>query len=315
MPPDELYARLIVSAHTIISAAGRGEAFKAPVSLISTAIDCIDRCPDDLLLLVDRATPDIYLYGHSTNVCILAMLLERTRGKQRDELVHVGLAALLHDLGMARYVSVVQRAAKLTSAELQQVKRHPLEGSRLIALESSLSEAEKDRIAGIILQVHERRNGSGYPVGLKGDEICENARTIALVDAYESLSHPRSYRERHIPHDAIKTLIGATDEEFEAADMKMFVDRISLYPPGSYVRLNTDEIARVIGINPGLPTRPRVRVVVTPDFHRPAEQRLIDLAVTPTIFVKDAVDELKLPLADKKLALELKAIRWWVKGL
>jgi hypothetical protein len=110
-------------------------------------------------------------------------------------------------------------------------------------------------------------------------------------------------------------MISTADINFDAAMLKSFIEIISLYPLGSYVRLNTDEVARVTGVNRGLPTRPKITIITDPAGNRMAAPKLADLAASPMLFVKEAVDETKLKLADKKLMLELKAIRWWVKSL
>jgi len=313
---EDIYTRLIIDIRDILAAAPRNEPFTAPVQLIESLAKSIEQKPDDILLLVDRATPDIYLYGHSANVCILSLMMGLSLGIKGEELVLLGIAALFHDLGMSKSINLALKNGKLSPAEINQIKKHPLEGSRFVDLETTLSDNDKGIIAGAILQVHERWNGTGYPNALKGSgDIGEFARIIAISDVYEALAHPRSYRERYIPHEAVKTLIASSEQDFDSGIVKAFIGRISLYPPASYVRLNTDEIGRVVGINPGLPTRPRIRIIIGQDNRRPAELRITDLFSSPTIFIKEAIDESKLTISDKKLALELKAIRWWVKGL
>ena len=105
------------------------------------------------------------------------------------------------------------------------------------------------------------------------------------------------------------------ENDFDPSVLKALIETLSLYPPGSYITLNTGEIGRILGTNPGLPTRPRHKLVATEKGMRPTESRRINLAVSPVLYIVDAVDETKINLADKRLSLELRAQRWWVKGL
>jgi len=112
----------------------------------------------------------------------------------------------------------------------------------------------------------------------------------------------------------MKMMIRASGSDFDTDILKAFIEKISLYPPGSYVRLNSDEIAKVVKVNPGLPTRPVVKCVANGKGQKISENKIIDLAANSVICIKEAVDETRLELTDKRLALELKAVRWWVKN-
>lgn len=312
---EDAYTKAIIEIKNILACVQKDETFNGKIESVASLIEHILANNDDILMLIDRSTPDIYLYGHSVNVTILSLLMGQALSLDPASLNTLGLAALLHDLGLAKNMSIALKSGKLTAAEFEQIKKHSMDGCRLLEKVASLSTSQKEEIASIILQIHERKDGSGYPVALKGGDITAYAHIIAIADVYETMSHPRPYHERTIPHEALKSMIASTKSDYDAEIMKLFIGRLSLYPPGSYVKLNSDDIGRVIGINPGLPTRPTVKILIDANRNRAAEPKVIDLAATPMLFIKEAVDESKLNLADKKLALELKAFRWWVKGL
>ncbi|OGS19270.1 MAG: hypothetical protein A2219_04410 [Elusimicrobia bacterium RIFOXYA2_FULL_50_26] len=312
---EQVYTASIIEIKQILSSVQRAAPFDAPLSAVENITNLILSGDRDLLFLADRATPDVYIYGHSVNVCILSVFLASSLKLEREKLLRIGYSAFLHDIGMARFMELAQKNAKFSGAELAQIRKHTHAAQEVLKLLRTLDTGLRNSIATVISQTHERNNGSGYPQGLKGDEIDYAARVIAIADVYEALTHPRSYRTRLIPHEGIKAIIGYADSLFDTNMVKAFVENISLYPPGSYVRLNTDEIARVTGINKGLPTRPEVRVIVDPSGRRTPARAVTNLSVTPMLFVKEPVDETKITFQDKKIGIELKAMRWWVKGL
>jgi hypothetical protein len=312
---EAVYGKAVTEIKNIIGRAQKGEPFPDPVTAPAAIVDLIEQRDEDILFLADKATPDIYLYGHSVNVCILAAVLGQSAGMNKYRLADLALCAFLHDVGMAGSLSAVLKNGKLTEAELSQVRKHPQQSREIVRAMEGLSAETRALLDEVIAQIHERNDASGYPSGLLSEDIHEFSRIIAIADVYEAMTHPRSYRDRYLPHETLKLMITSVESKFDAALLKAFIERISLFPPGSYVRLNTDDIARVIGVNRSLPTRPRVRVLVDASRQKVQQPKVIDLAVTPMIFVKEAVDETKLSLPDKRLALELKAVRWWVKGL
>jgi HD-GYP domain-containing protein (c-di-GMP phosphodiesterase class II) len=312
---EDIYTNAILEIKNILACLSKGEPFSGEILSVHELEYLIENQNEDILILADRATPDIYLYAHSANVCIFSLLLGQAMKFDASTLADLGMCAFLHDLGMTKNLSIALKNGKLSPAEQNQIRKHSFQGQEMIDQLKDLPVNTRSILSEVIVQIHERRNGSGYPQALKENAIHQYARIIAIADMYEALTHPRTYRDRFLPHEALKMMITEVEALFDADILKAFIDRLSLYPPGSYLRLNTGEIARVTGINRCLPTRPKVKVVIDENNRRATEPKIIDLAAAPTLFIKDAVDETKLNLPEKKLAIELKAIRWWVKGL
>jgi hypothetical protein len=154
----------------------------------------------------------------------------------------------------------------------------------------------------------------GYPQALGQDAIHTLAKLVGVCDMYESLTHMRAWRSRLLPHHVLRVMIEEHERTFEPGLVKSLVEALSLYPPGSFVRLSSGEVGRVVAVNQGLPTRPRVKILVDAQGQRASAPRVINLATHPILYVADAVDETKLPTADQRLLLELRAQRWWVRG-
>lgn len=270
---------------------------------------------EELLALSDRATPDLYLYGHVVNVAILNIRLALAMGLSEEEIILLGLGGFLHDLGMIPYISLAQKAGPLTDSERATIQQHSDESRRRLALFTDMPPDLRERLLPVVGQVHERVNGQGYPEHRRAETMSRLAKIISLVDSYEAVTHVRAWRGRALPHEAIRLLIARHETEYDPTTVKALIESLSLYPPGSYVRLNNGEVGRVIFTNRDLPTRPRLKMILDPQGVRYSQIKMLNLATHPILYVAEPVDETRMACADQRLLLELRAQRWWAKGL
>jgi len=216
----------------------------------------------EILFFIFEETPKYYLIAHSLNTAILSMKMLLDLGKDELEMIAVGIAAFVHDVGMVNLMNLINRKGKLTDQEYLKVREHSIRGYELVRNMEGLGEATKKFILPIVRSHHERFNGKGYPDGLKGKEIPFYTRIFAIVDIFEALSHSRPYREALVPSVAVQRLIKLEgDGWFDYEILKTFIDTFSFYPIGSKVRLNTDEVAIVFKVNKGQPTRPWIKII------------------------------------------------------
>ena len=211
------------------------------------------------------------LVDHCLNVAVLGVMLAQDRIAEEGKLVRLCLAAMLHDVGMLFVPSETwEHDRPLTAKELETVQHHAELGrERVSKLGGSLSE-----LADIVGQEHERADGSGYPRGLKGPEIEELARIIGLADVFEALTHGRPHRPARTPHQAVRTILTEMREAFDEHLLRTFLNRITIYPLGSYVELSKGEVGRVVQVNEKSQMRPVLEVL------RDTEGRAVD---PPTI--------------------------------
>jgi HD-GYP domain-containing protein (c-di-GMP phosphodiesterase class II) len=152
----------------------------------------IDLNTNLLLSLNHLKTYDSYLFSHVVNVCILALIIGRELRMSPEQLKDLGMAALLHDFGMIKIDrAIYDQGSKLTTEGWQEIKKHPDYGYNILA--------ENDFSTEVLLgirQHHERINGSGYPLGLKGSEIGQFGKIIAVADVYDACISPRKHRKR-----------------------------------------------------------------------------------------------------------------------
>ncbi len=225
------------------------------------------------------------------NVAILSMILGDELRMAKSEVVQLGLAGLLADIALAPLGDTVANSRKLTNKEYDEIRKHPLDAKRALAVISGL---EPGRIVPAIEQHHERLNGSGYPGGLRSGEIDLFAQVVGLADVYEALTHDRPHREKSLPYTVMKDLAGSMKDLFAAEPLRALIARLAIYPPGSYVMLTTGEVARVYTVNKNAPLRPVVDVVF--DSQRKPAKRVarIDLKEHPTLYIRRPVDTAEL---------------------
>lgn len=134
---------------------------------------------------------DSYTHGHSTKVMEYAVKIGIELGLTEDELETVRYAGLLHDIGKIGIKDVIlTKQERLTSEEIEELHRHPEYGASIMERVEILKE-----IAPLTLYHHERFDGGGYPLGLKGDQIPLGARILAVADTYDAMIADRPYRK------------------------------------------------------------------------------------------------------------------------
>jgi hypothetical protein len=132
---------------------------------------------------------DSYLQGHSRRVSRHAAMIARRMRLSRGAVAKIRLAGALHDVGKVRVsTAVLNKRGRLTAAEFEIVKRHADEGAKIVAC------LEDQELAAIVRHHHERMDGSGYPGGLRGEQIPLGARVVAVADTYDAITAARPYR-------------------------------------------------------------------------------------------------------------------------
>jgi pSer/pThr/pTyr-binding forkhead associated (FHA) protein len=145
---------------------------------------------------------DKYTSGHSTRVSRFSLLIAEKLGLNSKEKHQLYLASVLHDIGKIGLPDkLLLRPGKLTEEEMELVKKHPAFGVSMI---KSLGEMQE--IVPLILHHHEALDGSGYPDGLKGEEIPLMSRIVAVADTYDAITSDRPYRKGRSREEAVQEL-------------------------------------------------------------------------------------------------------------
>lgn len=252
--------------------------------VMNLIMDDLSRNKDAMIMLMNLHTVDHYLYMHSMNVCIYATLLGMAYGYSQDQLVTLGTGALLHDAGKTQIsMQVLLKPGSLSSEEYNEMKRHTERGYYLLKDEPNIPLLA----AHCAYQHHERLDGSGYPRGLSGDQIHDFAKWIGIVDSYDAMTSRRIYRDAMLPHQAVEALYSGSGTLYDTAMLRVFRDKVAIYPIGVTVRLNTGQLAAVVDINSVCVHRPIVRVLTDEagiDLKSPYD---LDLSKHLTVMVAD----------------------------
>ena len=229
-----------------------------------------------------------YLSYHSVNVCILSIEVGLGLDYTKPKLIELGNSALLHDIGMVKYLHLCKQSDKLTASEYRGLKDHPTKGVEILKKIKNL-----DRIAlDVVHQHHERSDGSGYPRGIKGESINEYARIVGLVDVYEAMIHHRPYRDKFLPLQAMQEILNKKNALGQRL-IKVLIEKIGIYPIGSLVELNTKETAEVIKLNHSVYLRPvaQVKIIRDADGKKPKQAKILDLTAHSSIYIKKVMLE------------------------
>lgn len=212
----------------------------------------------------------------------IALLIGKVAGLNQTQLVNLGMAAMLQNIGYAMVspASLTERPGALweelafvrawrtgnngpghektpiTAAELQAIWKHPEHSSEILK-QTSTVDAE---VVEIVLQHHERWNGSGYPRELRADQILPPARILGIADVCCTMASERPYREAFLPLEVAELLVAYSGELYDPEMVHIFIENVPTFPTGAMVRLNTGEVGIVIDSNVGLIGRPKVRV-------------------------------------------------------
>lgn len=243
---------------------------------------------DDMVFMALTGIRDIdnYTFLHCVDVCIYSVITAKAMDLDAETIHEVGLAAILHDIGKCKIpLSILNKPGTLTQDEYEIMKRHAIEGMDII----NRLPGVPSRIGRIVCQHHEKWDGSGYPQGLKSNDIDLIARIISIADVYDALTANRVYRKRFMPHVAAEYLMAQSDTQFDSHIVKCFIDSIAVYPQDIIVLLNTGEIARVLPSRGIRSMRPTVSVITRKDGPPVLEPYEIDLRNNPTVFVVDII--------------------------
>lgn len=159
---------------------------------------------------------------HSERVSILSVKLAELLGISKDEMNSIELIGLMHDIGKIGIDdNILNKPSQLSSEEYFQMKKHPEIGARILS-----SVLEFSEISTSVLQHHENWDGSGYPQGLKGEEIGIEARIIAIADAYDAMTSHRTYSKQKTKEEALKEIERCSGTQFDPILTKIFIEMI-----------------------------------------------------------------------------------------
>lgn len=267
----------------------------------SAVTDNVDSIVDEVLSgkipaggLAEISTSDIYTFAHSIDVCAYSVYMGLHYGYKKSALLMLGIGSILHDLGKTKIPpEILHKPGKLTDDEFEEIKNHPVFGYNMLLDE--VSDELSDSSLEIVLNHHERFDGSGYPNGIKGNEISDMVTMCALSDVYSAMTTDKVYRKALPANEAYEMILTYGDRQFKMRLIRLFATCICPYSVGTLVLLSTGGLAQVTANNSNLPFRPVIAMLDS--------KKQVDLSRELSIVIKRVLtdDEAKAALVRFKL--------------
>jgi putative nucleotidyltransferase with HDIG domain len=271
----KIYGTAVETAEQLWLAAKSGEKPDpaAARKIIDSLAKLVGGDRTSLLALTALKKYDNYTFTHMVNVSVLAMAQARSLNMDGTLLREFGFAALMHDIGKVQTPQeVLNNPGKLSKEEFDIMQRHVVDGAHILR-----RTPEMPALAPIVaFEHHLRQDLSGYPakIGHRTLNLC--TQIVSIADVYDALRSNRVYREG-MASDRIKSIMAKKDDPaFNQKLLRRFINLIGMYPIGSLVRLNTEEIGVVTHEHPTDPFRPQVKIVRDRDGGEPEESMLVN---------------------------------------
>ncbi|MES2525421.1 MAG: HD domain-containing phosphohydrolase [Gemmatimonadota bacterium] len=278
----QTYMRSLDVTRDVMTAAriGRSPGLKRVKRAVQGIVDAILTDPSSMMGLTTLREFDDYTFVHSVNVCILSIALGRRIGLSRTQLLDLGLAALMHDIGKARLpLEVLNKRGSLEEADREMLRTHPWQGV-LALFKLPMGAGRPWRAVVSAFEHHMKIDGTGYPMPHRPRPLSLFSKIIAVADGYDAATTTRVYQS--VPWSPADVLRGMRDNVRLGLDpviVKALINLTGIYPIGTLVVLDTFELALVHAAHPdpAVLSRPIVRLLSDAQGNRSADASLCDL--------------------------------------
>ncbi len=217
-----------------------------------------------------------YLYHHAIKVSLTSYKLAKWNGWTQKDLIPVAMAGLLHDIGNIKvHLGILLKKGKLTPSEIEEIRRHTLDGYNILKNVHAINEGV--RLAA--LQHHEREDGSGYPLGVKGDKIHAYAKMVAIADVFHAMTSEHPYKGALSAYVALEELSNEAFGKLEPAFVQNFVAKATQFNNGTLVRLSNNSVGEIVFSDRTYPTRPWVKV----------NGNIINLSTNRSLYIEEVI--------------------------
>jgi HD-GYP domain-containing protein (c-di-GMP phosphodiesterase class II) len=243
--PDELFKEAIEAIKGIVQNVQLNKAInmRKMNMVIQSMVESINDNRDALMGVTGVKMHDQHALAHLVNTSILAMSLASFLSFEKKQVIALGLAAMLHDIGKVRVPNeIINKLDHLTSEEWEAVERHPIEGALIISDIPGIT-----KMAMVTAFEHHQHGGAhGYPqIESAGQHLF--SQIVSLADAYEVLTAVRVYYNAPMPSDeVIRTLVKKRGSDFNATLVKAFINMIGIFPIGTLLKFSSEEIGLVV---------------------------------------------------------------------
>ncbi|MDE2272838.1 MAG: HD-GYP domain-containing protein [Gammaproteobacteria bacterium] len=244
------------------------------VFAIEPMVESVLRNRDAMIWLTRMKGHDTYMYNHSVSSAIWGIAFARHLGLNKAALREIGLGCMLFDVGKTRLPqALLSKPGKLTETEWHVVRNHVQYSLNLLEGASEVTRITQD----LVRWHHERHDGSGYPDGLKENEIPMSAKIAGMVDSYDAITTARPYSHLRSPYEAVREIYTWRGTLFQSEIVEQFMQVVGVFPTGSLVELNNGAVAVVLAQNDTRRLKPRVMLVLDENKQRLPQFTTLDL--------------------------------------
>lgn len=223
------------------------------VPLIDSAIGK----PRTILSLHHYSNVKDYIYHHAISVALISSFLAKKLSYSKGDIIQIGLAGALIDCGMSKIQPhILTKKEALNKAEYEEIKQHPILGYKMLKGTTGI----KENVLLSILQHHERDDGTGYPLGSKGESLNLYSRVVAIADVFHAMTSERLYRTKQSPFKVLEQMLMDQFGKFDPKVLNILVSELSNFSVGTKVELTNNEIGEIVFIDPHSHTRPMVKL-------------------------------------------------------
>lgn len=214
--------------------------------------------------IIIRGSEKDSIYRHSINVAVLGGILGKWMGFDKKNIDNIIYAGVLCNLGKITIDKrIINKKGKLTIKEYGEIKNYPVRGYNILRYNTSIEKP----ILNAILMHHEREDGSGYPLGIKGDLIDPIAKIITIADVFDAINSKRYYRRSKYPFEVLDIMRDEANEgKLDQEYCRVFIDHMSNYYLGEYVILNNNKKCKIVQIDKNTIDKPLVYIEDENDF-------------------------------------------------
>lgn len=217
-----------------------------------------------------------YLLHNSIMVAMTSYQLAKWHGLPSKDWIPAALAGLLHDIGNAKVdENILEKKGSLTHAEQEEMRTHTVHGYQMLKNVPGLNEGVKLTA----LQHHEREDGSGYPLAVKGDKIHNYAKIVAVADIFHAMTSPRHHRKPASPYLGLEQLQEESFGKLNPTIVQIFIQKVTAFNNGTLVRLSNGQIGAIVFSDRNHPTRPWVNV----------NGNIVNLTIERSLYIQDVI--------------------------
>ena len=280
-PASQAYAKSAASVGDLLAPLSRPGGVleaKAVKESVTRLADSVVRNPDALLLVSRLREKSASAHARALQVSIYMLVFARYLELAREELELLGLLGLLQDVGKTRLpAAIMEKQGPLTEEETAIARQHVEYSVEILKATPGLPE----RLPALAMLHHERQDGTGYPRGLKGDQIGLFGSIAAIADSFDALTAARPYAEALSPSSALSYLYKERGLGYHSDLVEQFIQCVGVFPVGAVVELNSGEVGIVITQNLVRRLKPRVMVVLDAQGHPMLPHKILYLDKDP----------------------------------